>query len=517
MEPRLKDGGSGQEGGSRTSLTGRTFLGMSWMLFGVLAQALTQLGVLWVLARLLEPEAFGLVQTVMLFIALFLAVGQAGLGPALVQRERIEDRHILTAFTLSVSCGLILALLTYSTAARLAGLLGNDALVPLLRVMSALFLLQTPSLAAEAVLQRDFRFRALSLVEVLSYLVGFGLVGLGVAFAGGGVWALVAAYLAQAAVRSLLLLILARHPCRFRIDFAAARSLLFFGGGFTAARIANEAALQGDKLVITATLGQVALGLYGRAYQLMLLPASLMGKIMSAVLFPAIASVQGDKTRLASAFSRGTVAIGLLVMPASAMAVLLGPELLRVVLGPGWEGAYLPFRLLAIGMYFRSAYKLSDTLARGTGRVYRRTWRQVVYALLVLSLAWLGHFAGLPGVAAGITTAITVNFLLMSHLALGVCEQPWRWFFRMHLAPLRVTCLVLAVAWPLRTLLISWAWPPLLRILGAVAVVLVVLWVSLRRCPDFFLGREGSWLLSRLPGPLGRPWRDRMTRSPAAD
>lgn len=81
------------------------------------------------------------------------------------------------------------------------------------------------------------------------------------------------------------------------LDRTALKELLIFGGGFTLGKIGNTLALQGDNFVIGRWLGAEALGLYGRAYHLMVTPATLFGTVTDKVLFPAMAKVQGDQGR----------------------------------------------------------------------------------------------------------------------------------------------------------------------------------------------------------------------------
>ena len=104
--------------------------------------------------------------------------------------------------------------------------------------------------------------------------------------------------------------------------------------------------------------------------------------------------------------------IALIVLPLFAPVILLAPELIRVVLGPHWQPAIAPFQILAIGMLFRTSYKISDSIARSTGAVYRRAWRQVYYALFVVIGAWIGQHWGIAGVAWGTFVAPTFNFFL---------------------------------------------------------------------------------------------------------
>src|SRR5207249_289368 len=144
----------------------------------------------------------------------------------------------------------------------------------------------------------------------------------------------------------------------------------------------------GDNFVAVKWLGVQALGLYERAYQLMAMPATLLGQVLDDVLFPAMAQIQFDTGRLAVAYRRLVAGMAVMTLPLSAVAVALAPELIYAVLGPKWGDAALPFQVLAVGTLCRASYKVSDSLTRAVGAVYQRAWRQWIYAALALAPEW---------------------------------------------------------------------------------------------------------------------------------
>jgi len=123
------------------------------------------------------------------------------------------------------------------------------------------------------------------LASVGSYVFGYACIGITLAWLGYGVWALVGATLGQSFLNSVLLLILSPipfSPCLARREM---RELLFFGGGFTLAHFLNYSANQGDYFVVGRMMGPGALGVYSRAYQLMMMPAKYFGQVLTVVLF----------------------------------------------------------------------------------------------------------------------------------------------------------------------------------------------------------------------------------------
>jgi PST family polysaccharide transporter len=279
---------------------------------------------------------------------------------------------------------------------------------------------------------------------------------------------------------------------------------MVFGGGFTIARIGNYLSGEADNLVVGRFLGAEALGLYSRAYYLMSVPASLFGQVLDRVLFPAMAKVQHDRRRLGLAFKRGIAVTALTILPLSVALLLLAPELIRVLLGPRWSEAIVPFQILVVGMLFRSSYKLSDSLARATGAVYRRAWRQILFAILIAVGAYLGQKWGLAGVALGVMLAITVNFMLMAQLSLRLADLTWGSVWAAHIPALRLSLVLGVVIWIITDLLRNWGGSPGMILLTAGASASAVGLVLLRYLPrEFVLGNEGVWMWETLANYIG--------------
>ncbi|QHL88825.1 oligosaccharide flippase family protein [Nibribacter ruber] len=413
-------------------LTERTFSGFLYLITGSGLQIVLKIGVLAILARLVSPKEFGVMGLALVILELSKMFTQMGVGPAIVQRPELEERHLTTGFTLSILMGLLFSSMLLLGAPLIALFFKMEGLVPVIRAISLVFLVDSFTLIGQALLQRNMQFKTSAMIELASYAVGYGAVGIVLGKMGWGVWALVAANISQAVINALLLLRLQPFPKRLGFDKDAFRELIYFGGGMTMGRIGNFLATQGDNLVIGRTLGPVALGIYGRAYQFMVMPASLFGNALDKALFPAMAKVQGDTQKIGKAFLTGVSMIALLAMPLSVVLVLLAPEIVLTLLGRKWVEVILPFQILACSLLFRMSYKLSDTLARATGAVYQRAWRQIIYAGLVFIGAIIGHYWGLYGVATGIAVALTANFFMMAQLSTRLAGISWASILKVH-------------------------------------------------------------------------------------
>jgi O-antigen/teichoic acid export membrane protein len=495
-------------------LTRRTLNGLLWMGSGKALLTLLQFLVLSVLGRLVAPADFGVVSAALVVIGLSTIVSNLGLGPAVVQRPQLEQRHLDTAFTASLALGAGLGAIVWAGAPLAAGFMRMEAVTQVLRALAWVFPINALGTVASSRLARDLEFSWLAARDVITYGLGYGAVGIGTALLGWGVWALVAAEIAQTTLKSAVLLARYPPPRRLALERQAFKDLAYFGGGFTVARLANYAAVYGDNVVTGRFLGPAALGYYGRAYSLMSAPAVAFGSVLDAVLFPAMAKVQDDPRRLGAAYLRGVALIALLVLPLSAAIVLVAPEVIRVALGPRWTPAVAAFQVLGLGMLFRTSYKVSDSIARSTGAVYRRAWRQMLYAGLVLVGAWVGQHWGIVGVACGVVLAVTFNFLMMASLSLDVAGVTWGDFWKVHRPAVMLTLASFPAVWAVTTSARALGLPALVVLILMGVVLLLVCGGLVWRAPSVFLGGDGDWMLQTMRSFADKARRRPGTRAP---
>jgi PST family polysaccharide transporter len=491
--------GQGESVGKK--LERRAIGGLVWMLSGVGFQALLRLVLLLILARLIGPEAFGIVGAALVVVHIALVFSNLGISSAIVQRFEVEDRHLYSAFALALLCGAAVTLLVELLAPAIAGFFAFDGLTEVLRVLGLIPFVANLGVVAEGLLRRALAFRKLAIISVISYGVGYGLVGIGLALMGAGVWALAFASLTEFTIRALIPLAIQPHPKVGPLDRAALWHFLVFSGGLTLRRFGQQLSQGLDNIVVGRWLGAEALGLYGRAYQLVSFPPATIGKAMGAVMFPVLSRVQNDRPRLAAAYRRSTAVLALVTMPAAVAVTVLAPELIMVALGPGWLGVIVPLQILAPGIFFRLIFQLSDSLGMAAGTVYAVAWRQGAHATAVLVGALIGQHWGLPGVAGGVLAAQILTYALVTQLCLRLTSLSFEAWAAAHVRGLVLAAVTGIGLWLLVASLRSFeASPPLILAAGVVVSSVVALaGIRLR-----LIGPDGLWLLQSLAGRLPR-------------
>lgn len=478
-------------------LTEQTFSGFLFLITGSSIQVLLKVGVLALLARLVTPQEFGLMGMAIIVVEFSKLFTHMGVGPAIVQRKEIHEHHLTTGFTLSLMMGVFFAALLALIAPLLASFFRMEELVPVLRIVSLVFFIDSLTLIGQALMQRNMKFKAIAMLEVVSYGIGYGVVGIILGYFGWGVWALVTAHLSQAVLHAAFVIIVQPFSKRLRFSSRAFKDLIYFGGGMTIGRIGNYLASQGDNLVVGRMLGASALGIYGRAYQFMVMPASLFGSALDKSLFPAMAKVQDNKQKLGKAYITGVSTIALIAIPLGVLSMLLAPEIVSVVLGPNWNEVIIPFQILAGSLLFRMSYKMSDSLARATGAVYKRAWRQILFAVLVVTGSYIGQFWGLPGVAFGVVVALVMNFLMMLQLSIRLTNLSWLAVAEAHKPGLLLGIITGITSFSTTIICRHYMgyefFTLLITVLTTTAIILPVVFYF----PDFFLKEDQKELLSK--------------------
>ncbi len=464
-----------------------------------IVQGFGQLLVLAILARYVSKTDFGLVTATLVVIGLGRQLAEALVLPVLVQRDNLSARDSGTAATLSWLFGFIAVASLWLAAGAIARLFSEPDIVPIIKVMALVFLLQSPLSVAEGLVQRDFGYGRIAAAEVLSFLLGYTAVGVTLALLGAGVWALVWAYVAQVLVKTVFLVCYRPDSLRLAFDPVSARATLRLAAGFGSAKLLNYAALQGDYAVVAATMSAAAVGVYGRAYQVVSMPVMLLGQALERVLFPIYARLQNDRSRAAEHYGHSVALSAILIAPVTVVFVVLAPEIVRLILGPNWSETIVPLQILSASLLFRMGYKLTDPLTKGFGVVYARLWRVAIYAAAVVSGAFIGVPWGLMGVSIGVSMAIIINYFLMAHLSLKLLSLSWRAYAVMHARGVALAACMLPLAWAaasgLRYLDVGY-----FAVLCSVLALVGIGWAAaavLR--PDLALGPDVQWL-SRLLG-----------------
>ncbi len=366
-----------------------------------------RIGSLMVLARLLDPKDFGLVGMVTAFTGVLNLFRDFGLSAATVQRVDVTDEQISTLFWINILVGVILALSLTALAPVVVGFYHEPHLLWVTIVLSTAFLFNAAGVQHSALLQRQMRFTALATIEIISLITSTS-IGISMAVAGFGYWALVATAVSVPLVGTLCLWQTTGWiPGKPRLQ-SGLHSLMRFGGTLTLISVVMYIAYNLEKVLLGRFWGANAVGIYGRAFQLINMPTENLNSSVGEVAFSALSRVQNDPGRFRNYFLKGYSLVLALTIPMTIAVCLFAHDLIFVLLGPKWKDAAEILRLLAPTILIFALINPIGWLIFSLGMVGRSLKATLVFAPLVIC----GYIMGLPygpkGVAFGYSAVMAL-------------------------------------------------------------------------------------------------------------
>jgi O-antigen/teichoic acid export membrane protein len=386
----------------------------------VCAQAATfviRVGSLMLLARLLEPKDFGLVGMVTAVIGVLNLFRDFGLSTATVQRTTISDGQISTLFWINMLVGMVLGLVSVASAPILASFYHEPRLVSVTAVLAAGFLFNAAGVQHSAILQRQMRFTALAVTDIVTLFISTA-VGIGMALRGYGYWALVGMTVTGPLVGAVCVWLMTAWIPGKPQRRAGIRSILHFGGTITLNGLVVYIAYNLEKVLLGRFWGAEAIGVYGRAYQLINVPTENLNSAVGGVAFSALSRIQDDPSRLRSYFLKGYTFVVALTIPVTIVCAVFAEDMIAVVLGPKWKDAIVIFRLLAPTMLILAMINPLGWLLFSIGRVGRSLKIALVLAPLIIGGYLLGLPYGPKGVAFGYSAVLML--WVIPHIAWSV-------------------------------------------------------------------------------------------------
>jgi PST family polysaccharide transporter len=436
-----------RESSATTPLLARAARGALWSWSGQLLRQLLQLGVTALLARWLAPDDFGRWAMIGVATALLSLFGEWGIGPALIQRRELTRAHLQAAFWGSLIVGLMLMVVLLLAAPLVAAAYADAALVPLAVALAGNFPLVALATVPIRLLERELRFGRLALAETVALVLG-GIVALGLASRGWGVWSLVGQTLAASCATAVAAWCLV--PTRVRemgLPTGEARDaaceLFRFGRSLVGINVLTFVARNADTALIGRVLGAHALGYYALAYRMMLLPLQNISWALGRALFPALAQLP-DPASVRRAYRRVVEGIATVAFPMMIGMAIVAPEAIRLLYGPKWERAVFAARVLCgVGALQAIGTTIGPLcLSQGRPDILLR-WNLIFVPILIGSIA-LGLPWGIEGVAVTYAGASLAAWYFSHALANRTIALPMGDFLR-ALAPAAASTLVMAL------------------------------------------------------------------------
>lgn len=399
----------GDEVAVGTSLAGRAVSGVLWSAGSRLGQQLVQFGVSVVLARLLVPRDFGLVAEVIVFTSFAWVLVDFGFSAALIQREELEERHVSSAFWLNVAVGLALTAAAIGASPGVAAFYHEPRLRNLTIALAFSFALGSLGIVQGTLLERALNFRRLAVITITATVLA-GAAGIAAAVSGLGAWSIVLEGLIATGLRSAILWGASSWRPRLKVDSKAVRELWGFSANLAAFNSVNFWARNADNLLIGRFVSPASLGVYSRAYSLMLIPLNQVTSTISVAMYPALARLQGDRERLREAYLRLVGMVAFVSFPLATGLFVAARPFVLTLFGERWIGVVRILQILCVPLLVQSVGSTVGLIYQTCGRTdWLFRWGVAATATVVVAFA-IGVHWGIDGVATGYALASVALF-----------------------------------------------------------------------------------------------------------
>lgn len=387
--------------------------GLKWSAIERLATQAIQLIVMLYLARLLGPEAFGLVGMLAVFIAISQVFTDSGFTSALIRHTERTERDFSTALYFNIVVGFLCYLILFLSAPYIAEFYEQPKLVDLVRVLALTIVINSFAIVQRAKLTIDMDFKTQAKASLLSVGVSC-VVAIWLAMAGYGVWALVAQTLVNALLNVILLNLF--HPWLPKTGFSkqSFHYLFGFGSKLLAASIIDTIFKNIYQLVIGKQFNATQVGLFTQANQLSLVPAMTMTTVIQRVTYPMLSNIQKDIDKFESTYLLTLRLAALVVFPLMAGLSISAQPFIYIALGPEWLPAaeLLSILSLAFMLYPIHAINLNLLQVKGRSDIFLKLEiikKSLITILLVITIPY-----GVKAMCIGLLVHSFIAFFINS-------------------------------------------------------------------------------------------------------
>ena len=362
-----------------------------------------------VLARLLVPEDYGLIGMVAILINFVGMFQYLGLSTATVKWSELNHQQVSTLFWVNMFLSAAIMLVTIGSGPLLAWFYKEPRLIGITTGYGITILFAGLAIQHEAILTRQMRFTAIAVVEVAAILAGF-VSAVVAAWRGAGYWALVLNQL----VMTVVTVIGVWSVCRWRPGMPARgigiKSMLSYGGNLTGFNVMTFFSRNLDNALIGKFWGPYQLGVYSRAYQMLLMPMQQINAPLAAVAIPALSRLADKPERYRAAYLKILEKIVMITMPLGALMIATSDWMVLLLLGPQWRETGRIFQLLGIAAMIQPVTKTAWWLFSTQGR----TRELFHWGLLGGAIAIASIIAGLPWGATGVAASYAIADLCIA-------------------------------------------------------------------------------------------------------
>ncbi len=454
--------------------------GAAWSYASFITIRIPALVTIVVLTRLIAPEDFGVIAIGLIILTYLDQLNDFGIESQVIFSSHAGERDLSVTFWLSMATGTIAALVMTGLAWPLAAAFHEPRLHSVVPALSIAFVLNSIGAVHIAAMKKRLQFRSLVSVDVARSLLKAG-VSVAGAFAGWGVWCLVAGQLAGELAASVAVWIKMRWRPRAVWDWTIVRRILSYSGHVMGLGLISVVLSDIDYIVVGRRLGSTALGFYSVGFRLPQLAVLGICYSVSASMFPVLTKLRDDSDAMAHAVAKSLRMLVLLTVPIGVGIALTSSDFVSTFYGKEWAPTGRVMPLIALyAVVFSVTYLVGD-IYKAVGRPGILTVMAAARLPIALVVLVAVVSRGIVWVAGAQLVIITTNLLLQIVIAHRVLHIPVALFLHATKSAIAAGVAMVAVVGIIEHVFVDFSPPTRLALSvvnGAVAYIGVALFLE---------------------------------------
>lgn len=397
-----------------------------------------------VLARLISPEDFGVVTIATVIISFFSIFSDLGIGPAIIQNKRLNDRDLSSIFTLTVWTGVIISLLFFGASWIIGRFYASRILVPVCQLLSLNLLFASFNIVPNGLILKNKRFRFVAYRMFVIQLI-CGIIAVSAAFCGAGVYAL----LINPILSSVIVFIVnyREYPqkLRLRMEKVSLMKVYSFSAYQLLFNVINYFSRNADKLLMGRYINMRELGYYDKSYRLMMLPLQNISFVITPVMHPIFSELQNDFGKLSDSYLKVVKFLSFIGFPLAVVLYFTAKELITLIFGSQWGPSIPVFEILSLSVGIQVILSTSGSIFQAANSTKNMFWCGVFSSIMNVGAICLGIFGfhSMEAVAWCIVASFFVNFVQCYYVMYYYSfKMSWIPFWKSFISPLKVTVLI---------------------------------------------------------------------------
>ena len=384
-----------------------------------------------ILARLLNPEDFGLMGMVMVVTGFAQIYSDMGISAAIIHRQDSTNDHLSSLYWLNIFSGFITFGLVWFSIPLVVKFFGEPRLLPLIQILALIFVITPLGAQFQILLQKELRFNMVVRREIMGGFIGF-VVAVVLASNGFGVWSLVWGLIAEVSVKAILYMSigLSQYRPSFHFKRHDLRDYIGFGLYQIGERTVNFLSQRLDQILIGYLLGANTLGFYNVAFNLTTLPIERINPIVTTVAFPVFSKIQNDNIKLRSNYIKVINLLTTINAPLLIGLCVTAPLFVPLFFGEKWYQSVIFVQILSFVALCRSIGNPIGSLQLAKGRADLGFKWNVILLFFSLPTIYIG---GTLGNAKGVAYSLLIlqvclyvpSYLYLVRPLIGRCAKEY--------------------------------------------------------------------------------------------